>query len=98
MLVDFPVCALKVDRVFVHDVELHQRRRDLLGGMVELARRMRIHLVAEGIETPLQLETVRDLGVREGQGFLFATPLSPDAIGALLEADAPLLPRRRSTP
>lgn len=98
MLADFPVCALKVDRVFVHEVELHPRRRDLLGGMVELARRMGIHLVAEGIETTVQLDTLRDLGVREGQGFLFATPLAPEAFGALLATGTPLLPRRRSTP
>jgi diguanylate cyclase (GGDEF)-like protein len=98
MLADFPVRTLKIDRVFVHEVELHPRRRDLLGGIVELARCMGIHLDAEGIETSAQLDTMRDLGFREGQGFLFATPLAPEAVGALLASGSPLLPRPQGTP
>lgn len=89
MLADFPITTLKVDRVFARDVEVHVRRRQLLRGIVELAASMQIELVAEGIETPAELDTLRTLGIRMGQGFLFSRPQPPDAIGQLLADDSP---------
>jgi len=92
MLADFPISTLKVDHAFVQEVETHLRRRKLLKGVVELAASMNIDLVAEGIETPAQLSTLQELGFREGQGFLFARPQTPEAIELLLAADLPIRP------
>jgi len=93
MLADFPITSLKIDRAFVHEVEVHVRRRQLFRGVVELAASMHIDVVAEGIETFAQLDTLRELGVREGQGFLFARPQPPADIEQLLAAGAPIHPQ-----
>ena len=45
---------------------------------MSLARTLRLEAIAEGIETPGQLDELRGLGVRQGQGFFFARPLPAD--------------------
>jgi EAL domain-containing protein (putative c-di-GMP-specific phosphodiesterase class I) len=45
--------------------------------IVELARKLGLDVIAEGIETPAQLDALRDLGVEFGQGFLIGRPAAP---------------------
>jgi EAL domain-containing protein (putative c-di-GMP-specific phosphodiesterase class I) len=80
----FPVDVLKIDRSFLRGVG---RGEDvaLAKGIVELGRAMGLETVAEGIEEEDQLATVEGLGCGYGQGFLFARPMAPDQIEALLE-------------
>ena len=47
----------------------------LIKMLVSLADTMGVELVAEGIEEPEQLEALKELGVRYGQGYLFARPM-----------------------
>ncbi len=65
---------LKVDLSLVRDCDTDDVRRTLIESLVTLSQRMGSKLIAEGIETVDELETVRALGVRYGQGFLFAHP------------------------
>ena len=59
----------------------------LVTSMVMFAERLGVSLVAEGIERPEQLVTLRDLGVEYGQGFLFCEPSEP------YPADADVTPK-----
>jgi EAL domain-containing protein (putative c-di-GMP-specific phosphodiesterase class I) len=68
---------LKIDMSLVRDCDTDDVRASLIESLVSFARRVGGNLVAEGIETVGELETLRDLGVRYGQGFLLAAP-SPD--------------------
>jgi EAL domain-containing protein (putative c-di-GMP-specific phosphodiesterase class I) len=52
-----------------------------------LARNLDLVVVAEGVETPAQLEALRASGCEYAQGFLFSPPLEPSALLALLEAE-----------
>jgi EAL domain-containing protein (putative c-di-GMP-specific phosphodiesterase class I) len=52
--------------------------------IIELARVLGMDVVAEGIETREQYRLLRQLGCRYGQGFLFARPMSADAVTQLL--------------
>jgi EAL domain-containing protein (putative c-di-GMP-specific phosphodiesterase class I) len=67
--------------------------------VVELARRLRLETVAEGVETEQQAQALADLGCHLAQGFRFARPLSPDEFDALLSRGptplSSLIPRQR---
>ncbi len=59
----------------------------MLGAIVSLANRMRLTVVAEGIEEPEQLQRLQRLGSLAGQGYLFARPM-PNEHAALTLSDA----------
>ena len=79
-----PITGLKIARPFVR--ELGDRGGDprLVHGIIELARRLDLTLVAEGIELRAQEEALRSFGCRFGQGFLFSRPVPAPAFRALL--------------
>jgi len=66
---------LKLDRSFVRGVARSQRRRDLIAGMIDFARRSGADVIAEGIEHDEELETLRGCGLSLGQGYLLGIPL-----------------------
>ena len=84
---DFPVDTLKLDRSFLLGALGNQRGMRLLRGMVAVGAAIGACIVAEGIETPAQLDMVRALGCDLGQGFLLSQPVDADAVDTLLRAD-----------
>lgn len=66
--------VLKLDRVLVQGVAHHTGRRAMCEAMVQFTRRTGSSLVAEGVETEADLETLRGLGVDLAQGFLLGRP------------------------
>jgi diguanylate cyclase (GGDEF)-like protein/PAS domain S-box-containing protein len=83
-LQDFPVTHLKIDRSFVKPLDDPARGSGLVRAIIEIARALGMTTVAEGIETPTQLERLRDLGCPLAQGFLFARPLEAAAMAELV--------------
>jgi diguanylate cyclase (GGDEF)-like protein/PAS domain S-box-containing protein len=81
-----PVDTLKIDRSFINGLGESDRDNAIVRGILELAGTLKLTATAEGIETDTQLATVRRLGGVSGQGFLFARPLSPEDVDALLES------------
>lgn len=69
-----PVSELKIDREFVQNAFESHRDRNLLDSMILMARHMRLSIVAEGVETQLQADYLRDSGVDLLQGFHFHKP------------------------
>jgi EAL domain-containing protein (putative c-di-GMP-specific phosphodiesterase class I) len=68
---------LKVDLTLVRSVDSDEVRARLIESLVAFSRRVGSKLIAEGIETQAELDTLRSLGVRFGQGFLLAEPAAP---------------------
>jgi EAL domain-containing protein (putative c-di-GMP-specific phosphodiesterase class I) len=56
----------------------------MLEGILGLAKKLSLEVIAEGIEEPEQLDLLRTLGCRLGQGFLLARPTAAHALEALL--------------
>ena len=86
-LARYPVDVLKIDRSFFGD-DSDPSSRCVLQSTVELARRLGLSVVAEGVETERQaamLSCMRDV---YAQGYLYSRPLSVDAASALLEAES----------
>jgi EAL domain-containing protein (putative c-di-GMP-specific phosphodiesterase class I) len=74
-LLRFPIDTIKIDCSFVSTVGRDERRSHLVQAMIELGRSLGLLVVAEGIETPDQLDYLRTIGCQQGQGYLFARPL-----------------------
>lgn len=70
----FPVNALKIDRLFVAGVGLRPRDTAIAHSIISLADELGIAVVAEGIETLEQAAALSKLGCEFGQGFLFGRP------------------------
>jgi diguanylate cyclase (GGDEF)-like protein/PAS domain S-box-containing protein len=86
-----PVDILKIDRSFVAGVAKSTEDSALARGILTLGQTLGLETVAEGIETAEQLAALRELGCQLGQGYLFARPLEPAAVDALLERHFPSL-------
>jgi EAL domain-containing protein (putative c-di-GMP-specific phosphodiesterase class I) len=82
----FPLSQLKIDRSFVSRLDRNSDDRTLVSAIIQLAEAMRLDVVAEGIETDSQLEMLKGLGCRRGQGWLLGRPQPADALAALLSA------------
>jgi EAL domain-containing protein (putative c-di-GMP-specific phosphodiesterase class I) len=88
----FPFDVLKIDRSFVGRMTEGDQALQIVRTIVELARVLGMDVVAEGIETREQYRLLRQMGCRFGQGFLFARPLSPEAITQMLRLPGRVLP------
>jgi len=80
----FPVSRLKVDRAFVRDLGRDEDSAVIARSIVNLARGLKLSVVAEGVETHAQLAALRAMACDEYQGFLFSRPLEAAAALALL--------------
>lgn len=74
MLKEFDVDTLKLDRSFFMDIS-SKKAKNVIRSVVELAKRLHVKTVAEGIEFPEQLEFLRRIQCDEVQGYIYAKPL-----------------------
>ncbi|MDJ0659373.1 MAG: PAS domain S-box protein [Crocosphaera sp.] len=81
----FPVNTLKIDRSFVMRMEPNNENAEIVRAIVHLAHILGLDIIAEGVETELQLAQLRWLDCEQGQGYLFAKPLPPEEIENLLK-------------
>ena len=79
-----PMNNLKVDRSFVNQIEEGKKNYQIVETIATLSKQLELDAIAEGIETLHQLEKLKELGYRFGQGYLFSKPLSQEATEALL--------------
>jgi len=81
----FAIDTLKIDRGFIQRIGSDGGGAEIVQTIISLARNLGMDALAEGIERPEQLTTVRDMGCGFAQGFLFAKPLPPDEILELIK-------------
>ncbi|MFZ4518041.1 MAG: putative bifunctional diguanylate cyclase/phosphodiesterase [Microthrixaceae bacterium] len=79
----FPVQALKIDRSFVDGIGVADEDSAIVRALCDLGDQLGLRVVAEGIETPLQMELLRAWGCDTGQGFLFGRPVPADELEAV---------------
>ncbi len=80
----FPINILKVDRSFVSRVGEAGENLEIVRAIVMLARSLGMEVVAEGVETAVQLAQMRAIGCEYGQGYFFSKPLDSESATALL--------------
>jgi EAL domain-containing protein (putative c-di-GMP-specific phosphodiesterase class I)/ActR/RegA family two-component response regulator len=76
----FPFTELKIDRSFVQGAVERESVRAILQSAVDMGRRLGINTVAEGVETPQELQLLRQMGCRQVQGYWFARPMAASAL------------------
>lgn len=69
---DIAIDTIKIDKTFVMDLELTPINRAIIEATQLIAKAANCELVAEGIETLEHLHILRDIGISQGQGFLFS--------------------------
>jgi diguanylate cyclase len=82
----FPVDVLKLDKSFVDGISEGADRGRLTGAaaVAQLAEHLQLSAVAEGIESAAQIDRLREMGYRQGQGFHLARPMPADEVAALM--------------
>ena len=70
----FPVEAIKIDKSFVAGLGIEADDTTIVEAVVRLGQSLNLSVVAEGLESPLQLSRLRELGCDRGQGYLFGRP------------------------
>ncbi len=78
----FPVEAIKVDRTFVNGLGIDAEDSTIVEAVINLGHSLGLSVVAEGVETPLQLTRLRELGCDRGQGYLLGRPRPAELIEA----------------
>jgi diguanylate cyclase (GGDEF)-like protein/PAS domain S-box-containing protein len=73
---DFPVDIIKIDRSFVQRVNADEGVHAIISAILALGRSLKIEVVAEGVETHEQLDLLKSMDCRIGQGFLLGKPQS----------------------
>lgn len=84
------VDIIKIDKLFIDSIGNERNSATIVETLVDLARNMRMHVIAEGVEDFQQVTELRARGISAAQGYLFAPPLPGSAFLALLEAIDPL--------
>ena len=82
-----PFDALKMDQVFIRDIDRNPRHRAIVRTITGFAEELGLALTAEGIESEAQRRVLVGLGCQFGQGYLFARPLPAEQFEQLLLED-----------
>jgi len=80
----FPIDTLKIDKTFVADVSTDEDDAAIAKAIVMMGHALDMSVIAEGVETPQQLEYLTSLGCDAIQGYLFSPPLSTQSFTELL--------------
>ncbi len=81
-----PISAMKLDISFMPKDSNWAASLALFQGLVDMARNVNLPMIAEGVETPRQLEMLRELGCERAQGYLFGRPMPPDVFRQWLDS------------
>lgn len=71
----FPIDKLKIDQVFISELTNRQEDASIVRAIVSLAHSLHLKVVAEGVETPAQVEFLKSVGCDEYQGYYCSRPL-----------------------
>lgn len=80
----YPIDTLKIDRTFIHDIQSDADDAAITSAIIGMGQRLKINVIAEGVETREQLEFLHSNGCYVMQGHLFSKPLSSDALEKFL--------------
>ena len=86
LLQNFPVQRIKIDRAFVDTIAEPGADTTLVRSIIGLGESMGVDIVAEGVETVLQLRALRELGCAKAQGFLISHPVPAEAMRSTVRA------------
>jgi len=84
----FPVDSLKIDESFVRNLTSDSANAGIVSAVISMGKSLHMRVVAEGVETAMQLAFLQEHGCPEGQGYFLGRPAAAAEIGLLLSGDA----------
>jgi diguanylate cyclase (GGDEF)-like protein/PAS domain S-box-containing protein len=91
---ELPIDVLKMDKSFVDGIAVSEQRLALAKGIVQIARTLRLEVIAEGIESEAQRDLLIAMGCQLGQGYLLAMPMAAHQAETLVRIGSRLAPGR----
>ena len=79
-----PASTLKIDKTFIDGLGADPTDTAIVAGVITVGHGLNLRVVAEGVETTVQADLLRELGCDAAQGWLFSPALHPDDLAALL--------------
>ena len=76
MLYSMPIDVLKMDRTFVNNIEHSERKLHFLELILDIAKKLKVPVIAEGVETEAQYDLLKRAGCAYAQGFYFNKPMT----------------------
>lgn len=80
----FPIDTIKIDRAFVKDLDTESEQAAIAIAIIAMAHGLKLRVLAEGVETQLQLDILRDQGCDAIQGYYFSQPLPAERVEQLI--------------
>ena len=87
ILASIPIDVIKVDRMFIRNLETGEKDVKILESIIELAKKINLPVVAEGVETEEQLNLIKSFGAEYVQGYYFYKPMSAEDFENVLRAN-----------
>jgi EAL domain-containing protein (putative c-di-GMP-specific phosphodiesterase class I) len=87
MLSAMPIDVLKMDMKFIKNIEHNEKDFRLVELILDIARCLKIPVIAEGVETENQIAMLRDAKCDLVQGFYFSRPVPPEEFEKLIEKE-----------
>jgi diguanylate cyclase (GGDEF)-like protein len=84
-LKQFPISVLKIDRSFVNNVENNGVDTSIVRAVIDMARGLKMEVVAEGVERPYQVDFLKKTGCTGAQGYLFAKPMPASRVSHFIQ-------------
>jgi EAL domain-containing protein (putative c-di-GMP-specific phosphodiesterase class I) len=85
-LTSLPIKAIKIDRAFIDGVREPGEKQSICAAMIAMSRELGITVIAEGVESQLQVEFLKERGCDAVQGFLYTEPLPAAKVPEFLVA------------
>ncbi|MEZ5305518.1 MAG: EAL domain-containing protein [Pyrinomonadaceae bacterium] len=86
-LTQLPISTLKIDRSFVDSIEEDGNNSEIVQTIIALARSLGMKVIAEGVETEIQLEKLKELECEGAQGYYFARPMPFSEVEEFVETN-----------
>jgi EAL domain-containing protein (putative c-di-GMP-specific phosphodiesterase class I) len=79
-LKQLPINTLKIDKSFIDNIVTNERERAIVDGIIQLAQKIDLDVIAEGVETKEQIKLLQSMGCNQIQGYYFSKPLPANEI------------------
>lgn len=79
-LKQLPINTLKIDKSFIDNIVTNERERAIVDGIIQLAQKIDLDVIAEGVETKDQIKLLQSMGCNQIQGYYFSKPLPANEI------------------
>lgn len=93
-LTRLPISTLKIDRTFINSIENKDQNLEIVQTIITLARSLGMKVIAEGVETKVQLNQLKKLNCEGAQGYYFSKPMSFEDTKEFIEKATNNLPLR----